>query len=772
MKRYAAMVILAVASSLNTWAQSVLKGQVKDIETGQPLAGAHVMIDGSDQHTVTGNNGMFTVEKNDTAAITLRVSFVGYETLTLSVPESSGGDLVIDMIPSMVLEEVVVKSIRADRKQPVAQTTFQRPEILSEYWGQDATLNLERMVPSILTHSESGSNFGNYSLMRLRGIDQTRINITLNGVPLNDMVDQGVFFSNFPDFTNNVQSVQVQRGVGTSTNGTASYAGSVSYETTRINTADPSGSLAFTAGSFGSLRASAAISSGLVLDKFAFSARFTKSYSDGYKYHSGSNGESLFFSAGYFGEKDLVKLNILRGQNRNELAYLPVFIDDIRADPRTNYLDPGDEDDYSQSVYQFQHTHWFDPQLSLNTSIYYGNAGGDFPYGFDDGTGNIIQLNYPLSNDHYGFMTSVSAASGSGWQVDAGLHLYEFKRTNEEGYLPDKANPYYSDHTNKDEISFFGKASRTFDRWHVYGDLQVRMVELEFEPDLAYLGAQGVNTDGLEVLERNWTFVNPKLGVRYQASNATSVFLSLGYSGREPTRSDILGATTINAYNLDVVLNENAVKAEYVTDLELGADFTFDDFQVQANLFFMDFNDEIAPTGEYITEGFVQLRQNIADSYRTGLEADWKWTPVEGLEIQAQTTYMRSKVKSFAPGDETETFEDVEHILTPKWLLNGKAEYAFGEFVTLGLSGRYVSESFLELTNQPDLVMPDFVVANLHLILQWRSHQLDLRLNNLFDKLYFTNGAPVDVDFDGLYDGPGFMVQAPRNFFATLRLNF
>jgi iron complex outermembrane receptor protein len=410
--------------------------------------------------------------------------------------------------------------------------------------------------------------------------------------------------------------------------------------------------------------------------------------------------------------------------------------------------------------------------LSLNTSVYYGNAGGDFPYGYDDGTGNIVQINYPLSNDHYGFMTSVSAATGSGWQLDAGMHIYEFKRVNEEGILPDKANPYYSDRTNKDEISFFGKAGCTFDRWHVYGDLQVRMVGLDFEPDLAYLEGQGVNTSGLEVPERTWTFVNPKIGIRYQTGIATSVFASLGYSGREPTRADILGATTINAYNLDVVLDEDEVKAEYVTDLELGADFTFDDFQLQANLFYMDFKDEIAPTGEYITEGFVQLRQNIPDSYRTGLEADWKWTPLDRLKIQGQATYMKSRVNSFTPGDESEIFRDVEHILTPEWLINGKAEYTFGKYITLGISGRYVSESSLELTNQPDLVMPDFFIANAHLILNWKSHQLDLRLNNLFDKLYFTNGAPVDVDFDGMIDGPGFMVQAPRNFFATLRLNF
>ena len=769
MKRYVAIALMAMVGFEGVWAQTSIDGLVKDIETDQPLSGAHIVLEDATTETITDIQGRFTVVLDAEGDNSLQISYVGYETLIVPL-DASQEKLIIEMVPRMVLEEVVVKSIRATDEKPVTQSTVDRKGILQEYYGQDAVLNLERLVPSILAHSESGSNFANYSLMRLRGIDQTRINITLNGVPLNDMVDQGVFFSNFPDFSNNMESVQVQRGVGTSTNGTASYAGSINYETKRINTQNPSGGFDLTAGSFGSVRASVSLSSGLIQDKFAFSARFTKSYSDGYKYHSGSNGESLFFSAGYFGKKDMVKLNFLKGQNRNELAYLPIFIDDIRADPRTNYLDPGDEDDFSQSVLQLQHTHWFDPQLSLTSSLYYGSAGGDFPFGFDDGSGNIIQQNFPLENDHYGFMTTVSGETNSGWQLDAGFHAYVFKRINEEGFLPDKDNPYYSDRTNKDEVSVFGKADRNFGKWNVYGDLQLRLVTITLEPDLDYLAGQGVSVGGLRIPDRNYTFFNPKVGARYQANDQTGFFLSLGYSGREPTRADILGSTVISAFNLEQVQDENSVKAEYVTDLEIGADLNLGKFQAVANVFYMDFKDEIAPTGEFIPEGFVQLRQNIPDSYRTGIELDWRWRPMEKLSFSGQTTFMKSKVNSFEPGGTGETFQDVEHILSPEWLLNAKAEYNIGKHLVFGLSGRYVSESFLELSNQQDLLMPDFFVTHAHLIINWRQHQLDLRLNNLFDELYFTNGAPVDVDFDGVIDGPGYLVQAPRNFFATLRL--
>lgn len=772
MRLIASVAGIAMVISLNGWAQTTIHGEARDIETQKPLSGAHVVVRGANQRAVTNDQGVFSLEVNNTDNLTLEISFVGYESQVLKLNTGGNDPIQIAMTPRVVLEAVVVKAVRVDMDKPITQSTVNRKDMMKEYWGQDAVLNLERIVPSILVHSEAGSNFANYSLMRLRGIDQTRINITLNGVPLNDMVDQGVFFSNFPDFTNSIESVQVQRGVGASTNGTASYAGSINYESTRLDRPEPGGSFQLTAGSFGSFRASAAISSGLIQDRWAFSTRFTKSYSDGYKFHSGSNGQSLFFSAGYFGKKDLLKINLLKGRNRNRLAYLPIFIDDILDEPRTNYLDPGDEDDFQQSVLQVQHTHWFKSQWSLSSSLYYGSAGGDFPYGFDDGTGNIVQLNFPLYNDHYGLMTSVSGETASGWQLDAGLHGYIFKRKNEEGFLPDKDNPYYSDRTNKDEVSLFGKASKIWGRWNVYSDLQVRRVAMELVPDLTYLDGQGVPTDGLLIPVRNWTFINPKIGFRYQSSAATSFFLSVGHSGREPTRADILGSTVISTYNLDVVMDVDAVKAEYVTDLELGVDFVVGKFQALANLFYMDFKDEIAPTGEFITEGFVQLRQNIPDSYRMGLEMDWSWTPVNKLKFQGQTTYMKSKVKTFTPGGSSEIFEDVEHILTPEWLINVRGDYQLGKYLTLGLSGRHVSESFLELTNQRDLTMPGFFVANAHVTVNWKSHQLDLRLNNLFDELYFTNGAPVDVDYDGLIDGPGYLVQAPRHFFATLRLNF
>ena len=353
--------------------------------------------------------------------------------------------------------------------------------------------------------------------MRLRGIDQTRINITLNGAPLNDMVDQGVFFSNFTDFGNSVESVQLQRGVGTSTNGTASYAGSINFESLRLQGAKPSAELQLVGGSFDTYRVSAEVFSGENDKNMSFYGRYTKTLSGGYKFNSGTNSDSYFFSGGYFGEKDVVKLTGFVGQTRNELAYLPVALQDIEIEPRTNYLDPNDEDDFGQQLVQLEYTRLFNQKMHLTSSVYYGGAGGDFPFTFDDGTGSLTQLNFYLKNDHVGFMSYLNY-DNLDLNLTAGIHGYTFKRINEEATAPDFANPYYRDKTQKNEISAFAKASYELNKLTLYGDVQVRSVWLDFDPDVEFLMGSGVNPVP-DIDARQWTFFNPKIGFTYRFNN-------------------------------------------------------------------------------------------------------------------------------------------------------------------------------------------------------------------------------------------------------------
>ena len=758
------MSLAALLSITSAVAQFSVSGKVTDAGSKEPLVGANVLVKGTTLGTITNEEGRYQLEF-DQKQVTLVVSYVGYQSQEVSISGEENLTQNFQLTTARSLEEVVIQAIRADERVPVSQKTISRQEMEEVYIGQDALYVLEEVTPSILTYSESGTKLTNYGQMRLRGIDQTRINITLNGVPLNDMIDQGVFFSNFTDFGNSVESVQVQRGVGTSTNGTASYAGSINFESVSLRDSVPSTHVQLLAGSFDTYRGSAEVKSGLMDNKFAFYSRFTSTKSNGYRHHTGTDSYSFFLSGGYFGEKDLVKLTAFTGRTKNDLAYLPVALPDIEADPKTNYVSENDMDDFGQHLVQLEYTRWVGNNTSLASSLYYGGAGGDFPAGFPDEHGNFTQINYPLYNDHYGFMTNLNHTSADGrFEVTGGAHLYTFRRENIEAIIPNYSEPYYEDKSQKDEVSLFGKASYAFEQLTLFADVQLRTVSLGLTPDQNFLGQSAT------IPTRNWTFVNPKVGITYTLTSDYNVYASYGRSGREPTRFDILGSTQINTFNLESVQDMDAVKPEYVNDFEAGIRVNRGKLSGQATLFYMQFENEIAPIGQAIPEGFVQLRKNVPDSYRRGIELDWNYQLLPSLRFGGNATYMQSRIKEYAPEEADQVYTDVHPIVSPEWLINGTLEYNFRNVLQVAVSPRYVSESYLEPTNQPDLILPSYFVMDSRITIFFlEKHSFSLHLNNIFDEEYYSYGQPV------MYEGetvPGYFVQPPFHVYALLNLRF
>ena len=756
------VILLSISSAIGQFSVS---GKVTDTGNNEPLIGANVLLKGTSTGTITDEEGRYQLNFSQKQA-TLVVSFVGFQSKSEFITGQENLTQNFQLSEARSLEEVVIRGIRADERVPVSQTTITRQKLEEEYVGQDALFVLEKVTPSILTYSESGTKLTNYGQMRLRGIDQTRINITLNGVPLNDMIDQGVFFSNFTDFGNSIESVQVQRGVGTSTNGTASYAGSINFESINLKDSVPSANIQLLAGSFDTYRGSAEAKSGLLDNKFAFYTRFTSTKSNGYRHHSGTDSYSFFFSGGYFGEKDLVKLTAFTGRTKNDLAYLAVALPDIEADPKTNYVSENDIDDFGQSLVQLEYTRWLGSRTSLASSLYYGSAGGDFPAGFPDENGNFMQINYPLYNDHYGFMTNLNHTSVDGrLEVTGGVHLYTFRRENIESIIPNYNAPYYDDKSQKDEISVFGKASYTLNKLTFYGDLQLRTVSLALKPDQNFLG------EPTEIPTRNWTFVNPKAGITYTLNSDYNLYASYGRSGREPTRLDILGALQINASNLESVQDVDAVKPEYVNDFEAGFRVNRGKLSGQANVFYMQFENEIAPIGVYIPEAFVQLRKNVPSSYRRGVELDWNFQFLPSFKFGGNATYMQSRIKEYAPEDGDEVYTDVHPIISPEWIINGTLEYNLMNKLFVAVSPRYVSKSYLEPTNQADLILPSYFVVDSRITWNfWKEHSFSLHLNNIFDEEYYSFGQPVDYGEETTV--PGYFVQPPKHVYVMLNLRF
>lgn len=764
-------------SGISVFAQYKITGKIFDLESNEPLMGATILVENTNLGTISDIDGLFSIDLKEIGNYKLTVNFVGYKPVNVEVSESS--NISIPLINAYRLDEVVIRAIRGAKSGPVTKHVIEKKQIDRVYVGQDALFVLDKLSPSLISYSENGTSISNYGQMRLRGIDQSRINITFNGTPLNDMIDQGVFFSNFTDFTNSIETIQIERGVGTSTNGAAAYAGSVDFQSIDLRNTQLGAELQFTAGSFGTYRASAELTTGLLDNKMAFYTRFSSIHTDGYRYHSGTDSYSFFFSGGYYGEKDLVTLTAFTGQTRNGLAYLPTAISDIEIDPRTNYVNENDIDNFGQDFLQLQYTRSISDNSSLVATLYYGAAGGDFPAGFyvtdsiysssePDGyylSDRLVQINYPLYNDHFGFISYFSHNSADQkFTLNTGIHLYTFKRQNIEAVIPDNANPYYDERSWKNEFSLFAKAEYNFGRVSLLGDIQVRTLSLTINPDDYLL-------PGEPDIVKDWTFVNPKIGITYSIDATKDLYFFYGYSGREPTKVDILGGFQLNSSNLESVKSDD-IKAEYVNDFEGGFRIHNAVFQGQINAFYMNFTNEIAPIGEYVPEGFIQLRKNIPSSYRAGIELDWNWNIISSFSFTGNFTFMESRIDEYAPEESQVVYTDVSQPLSPNFMGMGALIYHFKKIVDIELSGRFMSESYMEPTNQAGMVLPSFFVSNMRLGINfYQEHRIDFYFNNLFNTLYFTYGAPVDPEYDGTLE-PGYFVEPPRNFFAQLLLKF
>jgi iron complex outermembrane receptor protein len=349
------------------------------------------------------------------------------------------------------------------------------------------------------------------------------------------------------------------------------------------------------------------------------------------------------------------------------------------------------------------------------------------------------------------------------WEISSGIHGYIFDRINEESFAPDFENPYYYETSDKKEFSWFGKAEWSLDNFKFFADLQVRTATLSIQPDYSYIG---ISPEG--DLVKEWTFVNPKVGLSYFLNQNITAYASAGRMGREPTRIDIFGGFSLGSANYDQARADN-FDPEYVNDYEAGLKFNYRNLSASANYFFMDFKDEIAPIGEVIAFG-VQKRRNIPDSYRTGVELEWNYLPVDLLAFQGNLTYMQSEIESFTTGAGN-TFTNKTPILSPEWIINNGIKFFPVDNLTLGVSGKYVSESYLELTNDPEMILPSYFVMDASVSYDIEHLSVRLEANNLTDQIYYSSGAPVDTDLDGANDEPGYFVNAGRNLFLTISYN-
>lgn len=653
------------------------------------------------------------------------------------------------------LEAVAVTAIRARDEAPISKTTLTLEDVEERHHGQDIPLLLQG-TPSLTIKSETGTPWG-YSYIRLRGMEHRRINFTLDGIPLNDPEDHVLYFADFPDLGNSLQSAQIQRGVGTSSTGVAAYAGSVNLETIALATAPRALDAQVQTGAFGSHRGSVEYSSGILASNVAFYARGSALTTDGYRRHAGIDGKSLFFSGAWFGERDVVKLIATAGEFADTMAYTGASIADIQQDRRVNPLRPEETDRFGEQVLGLTYVRSLSPRSSLSTMLYRISADGSYFVCFDfcgPADTSPVLWQFHLDFGWYG-ATSAWNYERDDWRVSVGGNTNTYAR--DHFAFDDAAARQYFNTGHKQDASGFVKVARDVGAVTLFGDVQARTARFRYEAD---------PQSGVPDQSMDWSFLNPKVGLTYRLSPAVSLFGSYGVNSREPAREDMFGgADNLDSAILADIGSLDRVKPERAHDLEAGVILTGARAALHANVFDMRFRNEILPIGQ-LTYIYTPLRKNVPSSYRRGLELDGTVRPLSSLEAGANLTLMTSSIREYTDRDGN-TYRDVPALLTPRVQSAQRVTWAAGT-LELTAEGRYIGPSQLTNTNDPGLVLPaTYVVdARASIGLAGGRYTLTVFGSNLGNSRRYSTG---NVSSSGT---PRYFVLAPPNIHLLLRAVF
>lgn len=716
-----------------------------------------------------------------------------------------------DTTKQQSLHEAVISSLRANAKMPVTQYNFSNKQIKQLYTGADLPTVLQN-APSIHAYSDNGTGIG-YSYFRLRGIDQTRINVTVNGVPINDPQNQGTFFNNFADLTSSAHSIQVQRGVGTTTNGVAAFGGSVNILTKPLQE-DAEAELNIGYGSFNSRRLTAEAHTGKIGDNWGAYIRLANLATDGFRNNSGSEITSYMLSVGRTTEKNLLKFNIWGGDASSQLAYLGSDQQSINVNRRHNPITLGETDRFRQNFFQVQYQHLFNKRSGINASTYfvrgiapqfqfYFPVNWFMPYSYFNMPEPIVgsdtirttdaMTSYRLNQRFWGGFVNYFYQN-SRFRIDAGLHVNAFTsehflETQWMGIKPAHINLPHRAYFNtgyKNEASAFTKFNYNFtEKLSAFADMQLRTATFSYKPQKMEYADNDFNVENMQ-----WLFFNPKLGLNYVLNQNISLYTMMGMAGREPTRFDYF----FDDYATRDI-KQNEVKPEYVRDFEAGIRFENNFLNLQLNAFYMNFKDAIINTGATNNFG-AAINTNIANSFRSGIEIDGRLNLSNKLSVTHASVFSYNRIQSltqfYTLYTDTDSysipfeFKNTIPALTPSVIINQGVAYRFTSWFFAEINMRYVSQQFIDNSSLAIAKINSFYVFDTKAgfnFKKWLKREVNLtcNANNIINAAYSTWGNiatgsnTVNVDINGNYVPqtlPLFFVAPPRNYFLTLNARF
>ncbi len=777
------MMLAAMLLSAGAFAQQAfITGTVKDAVNNQALTGATVRLS-SGQVTATDEFGKFRFDKLIPGEHAVSVTFLGYKDKTENVLLSERADITILLEESYQLtDELVVYATRANDKTPTTFTNVSQQTIQKQNFGQDMPFILN-WTPSLVTTSDAGAGIG-YTGVRIRGSDATRINVTINGIAYNDSESQGTFWVNLPDIASSTQSVQIQRGVGTSTNGAGSFGGSVNVQTISQQR-DPYAEVMLGGGSFNSQRYTVKAGTGLINNRWSFDGRASKIKSDGYIDRASSDLDSYYFSGGYYGDKTILKAIVFGGQevtyqswngidgatmkeNRTFNSAGALYDADWNV---TGYYD-NEVDNYRQDHYQLHLTQKLNEYWNANVSLHYTYGRGYYeqykqakPFaelGLDNMVIGDSTLTYGdfiirkwLDNQFYGGTFSFNYEKDKTALTIGGAYN-QYARAKHFGeiiWAQHASNSairdhYYEGESQKNDFNMYAKWNYAISaRLNAFIDLQYRNVSYK---------TKGIDDDLTPYdFEDNLNFFNPKAGVSYSLTGFDNLYASYAVANREPNRTDYVDG-------------EVKPKPERLDNIEVGWRRTTEYYSLEANYYLMNYTDQLVLTGKLDNVG-NPIRANVGKSYRTGIELSGLVRIYDQLVWNANVTLSMNKNKDYV-FDPAEKGKDTNIILSPGVISGSQLTWSAGGFQTTLLS-KFVGKQYLDNTETESLTLDPYFVNDLRLGYSFRpkgikSIDLSVLINNIFNEEYESNGATYG---DGV---AYYFPQAGTNFLAMLTVKF
>jgi iron complex outermembrane recepter protein len=767
---------------------SVIKGKVTDTN-GSPLPGASITIENTFLGVHTDSEGNYTLSALKNGVYILRFSFIGYESQIREV--GLKGDTVLNIAladKSFMTEEVFVNATRAGEKTPMTYSTVSKEDISKNNIAQDIPYLLG-YTPSLVVSSDAGTGVG-YTNINIRGTDVKRINVTIDGIPVNDAESHGVWWVDLPDLASSADNIQIQRGVGTSTNGAGAFGATINFQSTALNK-EPYAEVNSSYGSFNTSKNTINFGTGLINRKFAIDARLSKIWSDGYIDRAFSDLKSFYISGTLYGETSILKLMIFSGVEHTYQAWYGVPKDSLATHRTFNpYNYKNETDNYWQDNYQLHYSKEINNSLHANFALHYTRGKGYYEnliqnskfssfnlqnaiFNSDTITSSDFITQRWLDNDFYGFTYSlnygknkINTIIGGGWNQYSGNHFGDIIWADIITFNGEKYR-WYEGTGNKKDLNTFLKINYSLtNSLNLYADLQLRNINYSIGGIDEYLKDVTQN--------HRYNFFNPKTGLIYNFNKKQKVYASFGISQREPDRGNFTDADP-----------GKTPKPEKLFDFETGYEFHSSRFMLRGNLYYMNYADQLILTGKINNVGAAILT-NVSKSYRQGIEIETGIQILKNLNWYENITISRNIIPVFVDYTDNwdtgiqdfETLKNRTISFSPSLIASSVIEYNPLKNLNLSFNTKYVGKQYIDNTQNSERMLNAYLVQNISLLYTiknkiFKELTCQFVVNNLFDKKYETNAWVYKYNEGGSQHVlDGYFPQAGINCMFKIGLKF